>query len=185
MDTREVLRPYKKQRLGFEGVLIDIKKPNRRNGYNYGLVFASVYAPNERIELDHVVIEMGIGDFREAGFKRFTRYYFTATIASYYKVADIMGISAERENFMLIDINVNKLREAPISRMKQPTMYVTSRIDSIMLCKGQLYYTEDELISTVFNKPNNGSVERFINHATEIHQQSALNRQDMIKALYA
>lgn len=185
MDTREVLRPYKKQRLGFEGVLVDILEPNRRNGYAYGLVFASVFAPNEGIELDHVVIQMDRVCFKKADLSLYTRYYFTARIDSYYKTVNIIGVVALQENFMLQHINLNKLREIPESKMDQPTMYVMARINNIMLCKGELRHTEEELVEKVFNTPNDGSVEQFIDECTGSYQQTVVNRRDMEEALYA
>lgn len=185
MDTREVLRPYKKQRLGFEGVLVDILEPNRRNGHAYGLVFASVYAASEKIELDHVVIQMDKVSFKKAELSLYTRYYFTARIDSYYKAVNIIGVVALQENFMLQHINLNKLREMPESQMDQPTMYVMSRIHNIMLCKGELYHTEEELIDKVFNTPNDGSIEQFIDECTSSYQQTVVNRRDLEEALYA
>lgn len=185
MDTREVLRPYKKQRLGFEGVLVDIIAPNKRNGHAYGLVFASVYAPNEKIELDHVVIQMDKVSFRKAELNLFARYYFTASVAAYFKPTYIIGAVALQENFMLQDINLNKLRELGESQMHQPTMYVMTRINNILLCKGELRHTEDDLIKTVFNTPNDGSVEKFINECTKSYQQTAVDKHELVEALYA
>ncbi|WP_078598665.1 hypothetical protein [Evansella clarkii] len=185
MDTREVLRPFKRQRLGFEGVLIDIFEPNKRNGFSYGLVFASVYAPNERIELDHVVIQMSVADFKRAQLTLYTRYYFTASIESYYKVTDILGITARRESFMLQNISLHKLRELPESQLAQPTAYVMKRINNIMLCKAGPRHTEEELIDTVCRTANDGSVEQFINEYTESYQQVIVSKRDVEDALYA
>ncbi|MGX1266720.1 hypothetical protein RKD55_004664 [Rossellomorea marisflavi] len=185
MDTREVLRPYKKQRLGFEGVLVDILEPNKRNGHAYGLVFASVYAASEKIELDHVVIQMDKVSFRKAELRLYTRYYFTAKIDSYYKAVSIIGVVALQENFMLQHINLNKLREMPESNLKQPTTYVMTRIHNMMLCKGELYHTKDELVRQVLMTSNDGSVEQFIDECTASYQQSVVNRRDLEEALYA
>jgi hypothetical protein len=184
MDTREVLRPYKKQRIGWEGVLIDIIPPNKRNGYTYGLVFASLYAPNEDIELDHAVIKMEPQEFKRADFSQYTRYYFTAAVASYYKAVSILGVIAQRENFMLQNINMRKLRELPESKMTQPTMYVATRIHNIMLSK-ELRHTEEELIDTVLHTPNDGSVERFINDCTNSYRQTSVSKKEIEETLYA
>lgn len=185
MDTREVLRPYKKQRLGFEGVLVDVVAPNRRNGHAYGLVFASVYAQSEGIELDHVVIQMDKADYRKAELNLYTRYYFTAGIASYFKPTFIMGTLALQENFMLQDINLHKLRELDESQIHQPTLYVMKRINNILLCKGELRHTEDDLIQTVFGTPNDGSVEKFINECTRSYQQTHVDKREVEEMLYA
>lgn len=185
MDTREVLRPYKKQRLGFEGVLVDIVAPNKRNGHAYGLVFASVYAQNERIELDHVVIEMHKADFKKTELNLFTRYYFTATINSYFKPTYIMGTVALQESFMLQNINLHKLRELDESQIHQPTMYVRKRINNILLCKGELHHTEDDLVKTVVRTPNDGSVEKFINECSKSYQQTKVTKRELEETLYA
>lgn len=55
---REILKPYVGLRLNFEGVLVNINHANKRNGYHCGLVFASIYAKNEILELDHAVIKI-------------------------------------------------------------------------------------------------------------------------------
>ncbi|MEK4529773.1 hypothetical protein NST38_30685 [Paenibacillus sp. FSL H8-0104] len=60
MDTREELRPYRNRKLHFEGVLIDVIQPNSQNKLNsltYGLVFGSVYAPNEKTVLPVSLIQ--------------------------------------------------------------------------------------------------------------------------------
>lgn len=185
MDTREVLRPYKNLRLGFEGVLVDIVAPNRRNGHAYGLVFASVYASNEGVELDHVVIQLDKARFKKVELNLFTRYYFTATITPYFKPTDILGVLALQENFMLQDINLHKLRELNESQIHQPTMYVMKRINNILLCKGELRHTEEDLIQTVFRTPNDGSVEKFINECTKSYQQTKVDRRELEETLYA
>lgn len=185
MDTREELRPYKKQRLGFEGVLIDIIYPNRRNGYLYGLVFGSIYAPNEKIEVDHAVIQMDQLSFKKAGLELFNRYYFTAVVKSYFKLTNILGVMAERENFMLAEINLNKLKEFPVSYIEQPTMFVQNRINSIMMCKGDNPFTKEWLMEQVLRLPNDGSVEEFIDDCSRRNQQSHVGRHDMINILYA
>ncbi|WP_454101533.1 hypothetical protein [Metabacillus sp. SLBN-84] len=164
---------------------MDIFEPNRRNGYTYGLVFASVYAPNEKIELDHAVIKMAVVDFKKASVNLYTRYYFTAEIASYYRPTKILGIMAEQEKFMLQEIRVHKLREAAESKMLQPTMYVINRIQNILLFKGEPRHTEDELMDIVYSTPNDGSVERFINEYTSSCQRVSINKLDLLETLYA
>lgn len=186
MDTREVLRAYKKQRLGFEGVLINVIEPNRRNAYTYGLVFASVYAPSQNIELDHVVIKIDRKSYSQANFEEFKRYYFTAEVAMYYKTAYFNGIAAKQENFMLQNINPYKVREIETSELPQPTQYVMTRINNIMHCKtSTIRHTEQELIDIVFETPNDGSVERFIDGYTRTYQHSRVSKFDMIETLYS
>lgn len=185
-DTREVLRPYKNKRIGFEGVLIHVIQPNRKNGHSYGLIFASVYAPNEHIELDHVVIKVDKRSYNQSVLELFTRYYFTAEIAMYHKTAYILGIPAKQENFMLQHINMYKTHEIETSAMAQPTMYVVNRINNVMHCKtSEIRHTEEELIKIVLETPNDGSVEKFINNYTLTYQSKKINDHKVVETLYA
>lgn len=185
MDTREALRPYSKQRLAFEGVLVDVIKPKRRNGYTYGLVFASVYAPHENIELDHAVIQMEMPKFHKSNMSLGKRYHFTAYIGMYLKPARILGAYVHQENFMLQHLNLYKLREKPESQMVQPTMYVLNSINNLMMCRQNTRYTEGGLVARVLDMPNDGSVETFIDDLTGKHQQSKVNVHDINDTLYA
>lgn len=184
METRENLRPFKKQRLCFEGVLIDIVTPQKKNKHQYGLVFGSVYAPNENVELDHAVIQISKEQFEKAKLERYTRYMFTAEVAPYFKLTRIMGVSVNQENFMLKDINFNRLKESHFSHMAQPTAYVMRRIQTMVLYKGELKPSKNELLEAVLNTPNEGSVERFINECTESYQRTHVNQKDLEEVLY-
>lgn len=189
MDTREGLRPYKKQRLGFEGVLVDIIKPSSRNGYTYGLVFGSVYAPNEKIELNHVVIKVNKGAIGEmkvkVGIELFKRYSFTARIDSYVKTAKFSNIAAKKEAFMLADIKPHKIKQVELSHMEQPTNYVMDRIRNVLLCKSrEVLHTEEELINMVRDIPNDGSVEKFIDEFTSSYQLTKITMHDVVDVIY-
>lgn len=188
MDTREELRPYKKQRLSFEGVLVSVIQPNKKNAHTYGLVFGSVYAKNEDIELDHVVIQMSRQDYQVAKLELFNRYRFSAEVGTYYKTAYFSGLPGQRENFMLQNININKLKvlETPEeSFVVQPTRYIKQRIKSIVSHKnGEVLHTYDELIHRVVNTPNDGSCEKFINDYNQLYQYRKVNHDVITKALY-
>lgn len=185
-DTREVLRPYNKQRLGFEGVLIHILPPNRKNGFMCGLVFASVCAPEKDIELDHVVITVPKREVNQYDIKEGIRYYFTADVAPYFKTTYIMGMSAKQEHFMLCNINPRKMRKKIKSNLAQPTSYVQTRICNILKSKAiPPRHTREELIHMVTTIPNDGSVECFIDRYTETYQHTHVNKADVIEALYA
>lgn len=185
-DTREVLRPYKNKRIGFEGVLIHVIQPNRKNAHTYGLVFASVYAPNEKIELDHAVIKVDKRSYSQTDIELFKRYYFTAEIAMYHKTAYILGIAAKQENFMLTHINMYKVQEVETSSVEQPTLYVMNRINNVMNCKTrEVRHTEEELIKIVFDTPNDGSVEKFIDNYTLTYQNKKLNKHEVVETLYS
>lgn len=192
------MRPYKKKRLGFEGVLIDIIEPNSRNGYSYGLIFGSVYAPNEHVEIDHAVIKVSKYDFNlitsYLNFECFKHYHFTAQIATYYKVAYFEGLStkgepyveAKKENFMLQNLNAAKIEPITEPHLTQPTIYVNRRIDNIMLCKtSPVRHTKEQLLGIVANLPNDGSVEHFINTYTQSYQYTKVSEYDLINTLYS
>lgn len=186
MDKREVLRPYKKQRLGFEGVLVHIMQPNKRNGYTFGLVFASVYAPNEQIEIDHVVIEMDRASFGLTRLELFKRYGFTAKVSAYQKAGPILGILVQQECFMLEKINPKKMVELEESKIPQPTEYIKTRIKNVMLCKHTpVEHTEEELVTMVQNMPNDGRVEEFMNEYTRRYQGKKVDSFDIIQAIYS
>lgn len=199
MDKRELLRPYKKQRLGFEGVLIHIIQPNKKNNMTYGLVFASLYAPNEGIELDHAVIEMERATYNQINIKPYTpgspsprldcfkRYTFTAKVNSYYKTGRIIGTPVQQECFMLQDINPLRLKITDESQLIQPTLYTQTRINNVMLSKtdvAKVRYTEDQLNEIVTTMPNDGTVEEFISVYTRSHHASKFDAFDIIDIVY-
>lgn len=185
MGQREELQPYKHRRLGFEGVYVEHIKPSKRNGETYGLVFASVYAKNENIELDHVVIKIDRHEFIKAKMEKYKRYSFSAKIGTYYKTAYILGIPAKRENFMLTDLNLKKLSVRDESDLKQPTRYVNTRITSILTNNAtRKNHTRSELNDVILTIPNDGKVEGFMAEFTRAYQNKALNLHDIIDALY-
>lgn len=186
VKKREVLRPYKRKRLGFEGVFIHAIEPNRKNGYTYGLVFGSIYAPNEKIELDHAVIKVSIAEYNQANLELYQRYYFSAEVDSYYKTGYVLGIAAKREHFMLTHINVSKMYKLSTSVMTQPTMYVISRIRNVLSSKNiEPRHTEEELLEIIYRLPNDGSVERFVDTYTKNYQHKKVTTYDIIETLYA
>lgn len=184
-DKREILRPYRGQRLGFEGVLIDIVKPNPRNKYAYSLVFASLYAPEEKIELDHVVISITKAEFNTIHLELYTRYYFTAEVTKYFKTVHILGTPVKQENFMLDRLNIYKMVERTTSDLNQPTIYTMNRIQNVLLSKViEPEHNEEELLQIINDIPNDGKVEQFIEEYNKRYQNVALNKLDMIDALY-
>lgn len=187
MDKRSALQPYKKQRLLFEGVLVHAIEPNKKNGYTYGLVFASVYAPNEDIELDHVVIQMDKGSFKLNRFTLFKRYEFTAKVTTYWKPGPIMGVLVQQECCMLEQINVNKIHMIEESQLTQPTLYIRNRVRNILASKCedvQVRYTETQLFDILTTTPNDGSVEEFMNVYTKSHQIAKVDAFDIQKVVY-
>lgn len=179
---RKALEKYKNNRLRFEGVLCDIIQPNKRNGYTYGLVFASLYAIHEDIELDHVVIKSDNLRF-DIEPKLFNRYQFTAKIDSYYKIGKIIGIPVQKEHFMLTEIK--RLKVSPNTKLEQPTKYVQRRIKNIMASKNiKPIHSYNEIINIISKMTNDGSVEKFINQYSQIHQHRSFGKYDVINKLY-
>lgn len=190
METREGLRPYKKKRLAFEGVLVAINKPTKRNGGMHELVFASVYAPHENVELDHVVIAANSKVIKEIKPVMYKRYHFTARVESYFKPVKIMNALVNREDFMLTDINTKKVRLQETSNLSQPTQFAKERIHTLVFQQSNvapeaLWYTAEELISVVRSMPNDGSVEKFISEATRSYQKVKFSKYKVIESLYA
>jgi len=184
-DKRELLRPYKGQRLGFEGVLIEILQPNARNDYTYGLVFASVYAPTVQIELDHVVIRINRGEYNTLNLERYTRYYFTARVTKYYKTVHVLNTPVVQENYMLERINTNKMVQLSTSQLTQPTVYTMNRIQNVLLSKViKPQHTEEQLLDIVTGLPNDGKVEQFIDQYTDRYRNVTMNKSEIIDALY-
>lgn len=184
MERRSILEPYLHQRLGFEGVPIDIIEPNRKNRFTYGVIFASVtHTENPNIELDHTVIQVTVDDFEKLKIEPYKRYKFTAVVKSYTKTERILGIPAVCKYYMLADINPKKFTKIEETVIKQPSIYVKSRIDSILENENNVY-TKEQLIDIVKRIPNDGSVERFINNYTTSFQRVQYNMKDIESILY-
>jgi len=184
LDTREVLRPYKNRRIGFEGVLIDIIRPSDKNAYHYGLVFGSVYAPNERIELDHSVIQVTKSTFMEIEVHLYQRYYFTADIEKYYKAVRVLGVPVLRDSFMLTNIRSHKITRRDSAQLAQPTMFTLNRIRNILSCKtSEINHTEQDVLDVIAKLPNDGAVEKYINEYTSSYQRG-LSMNDILDVLY-
>ncbi|WP_145142136.1 hypothetical protein [Paenibacillus sp. Y412MC10] len=184
MDTREELRAYRNRKLGFEGVLIDVTQPNAQNKQTYGLVFGSVYAPNEKIELDHVVIKVDKYAYQASKVELFNRYRFTAFIESYRKFKRIEGITAQTESYMLVRPHIIEVMVS--SSLQQPTQFVKSRIERVLTCKTSvIQHTEAELYEMISNLRNDGDVEEFIGSYTRSHQHKKVTRHDIINTIYS
>lgn len=184
LNTREELQPYRNRKLVFEGVLIDVIQPNALNKQTYGLVFGSVYAPNERIELDHVVIKVNKYAYQASNVKLFNRYRFTAFVESYKKVKKFEGIEALTESYMLVRPHIIEAIES--SNLQQPTQFVKSRIERVMTCKtSYIRHTEAELYEIISNLKNDGDVEEFIGNYTRRYQHKKVTRHDIIKTIYS
>lgn len=185
IDTRDALKPYKGQRLGFEGVLIQVNPPNKKNSYSYGLVFASLFCPDRQIELDHVVIKTNITAYENVEMELFSRYYFTAEVGSYQKTINLLGIPAQQENFMLHKINMQKITPVETSQLTQPSQYIQTRVNNVVNSKTKkIPHSEAELYAIIDEQPNDGSKEQFIEEYSQAFQSKRLNALDVVNALY-
>lgn len=187
MDTREELRPYRNRKLHFEGVLIDVIQPNSQNKLNsltYGLVFGSVYAPNEKIELDHVVIKMNKNAYYGSNVQLFNRYRFSASVETYMKVIKIEGIPAQTEGFMLVRPHRIEVMEG--SNLQQPTRFVRNRFERMTACNTSgIHNIKEELYNIIENLKNNGDVEEFCENYIRGLQSNKVTKHDMINTLYS
>lgn len=159
-DNREILRRYKNQRLAFEGVLIAVRQPiNPREEYR--LIFGSVAAIHEPVELDHVVIHTPHNPYqppRTLGVGK--RFRFKATVASYKKVQDLLYQPAQVENFELTCVDLKRIEHADASHLAQPTQFVKNRAESIAL-RDACPFSADELIDMALTYPNDGAIEYY------------------------
>ena len=184
IDTRNALSPYKGQRLSFEAVLVDITMPTKKNHYEYGLVFGAVYAPNECIELDHVVIAVNRGVFRHMNLELYKRYRFTAMVDSYKRANRICGTLAQTDVYMLCDMKSHRIREIETSSLAQPTQFLLNRIETSLLCESRtVAHTAEELLERALREPNDGSIEKFIDAYTKQNQVTEFDRFAVIQAL--
>lgn len=131
MSKREELAPYNNERLYVEGVLIDITKPNKKNHHKAGLVFGSVYLPNEDIELDHIVIAVPETFTRNKEIELFNKYGFTAEVGSYYKKKNILGTLASVKAYHLQDINSRRFETIEPVVKSDLSRYLKNRLSSL------------------------------------------------------
>lgn len=184
LDTRrEVLKPFLNKRLRFEGVLIDVIEPSIKTNNQYGLVFASLYAKNEKIELDHAVIKIRPKKFKKANFEKYSRYTFTAGIDHYHKLEFILDIPTQRRHYMLTDINIYKMSIITTSDLEQPTAYVHTRASYIDYQEKQnkKHHPIEEHIKHL---KNDGSIEKSINIHLEKYKKQKINEKNTTKNFY-
>lgn len=159
-DNREILRRYKNQRLAFEGVLIAVRQPiNPREEYR--LIFGSVAAIHEPVELDHVVIHTPYNPYQQPNTLGVgKRFRFKATVCSYKKVQEMLYQPAQVENFELTQVDIKRVEHANISTIAQPTLFVRNRAASIAL-RPECPHTADDLIAMALTYPNDGAIEYY------------------------
>lgn len=164
-------------RLNFEGVLVNINHANKRNGYHCGLVFASIYAKNEILELDHAVIKI------HPKTKRFklTMLYtlqFYAEIGTYHKIEKILSIPTEVKYYTINNINTNKIAIMQTSNLTQPTKYVKTRL-------GHIAKHDNQSNTNILALRNDGSIEKHVDQYLESFRKHKITKNDIITALYS
>lgn len=176
---REILKPHVGRRLSFEGVLINIQGANKRSKHHCGLVFASIYAKNENIELDHAVIKIHPQKIKHLNLERYRRYTFTAEIYVYHKAEELLGVLTQRRYYTLTDINLKKLQPTNITHLTQPTKYVQSRL--ARLCRyDDKVFPEKNILSLI----NDGTIEKTVDQKLAKTQRERITKTSMISALY-
>lgn len=159
-DNREILRAHKGKRLVFEGVLIAVYKPSHLRD-QFQLVFASVAALHEHVEIDHIVVHTDKNPYhvsRNLGVGK--RFRFAANVAPYKKVQHLLEQPAQTENYMLVDINFHRVETQATSTLMQPTEFVRNRAKTVAahdLCP----YDQDELTAIALTYPNDGAIESY------------------------
>ena len=175
---REILKPYVGLRLNFEGVLVNINHANKRNGYHCGLVFASIYAKNEILELDHAVIKIHPKKLKCLNLRCYTRYTFTAEIGTYHKVEKVLSIPTEVKYYTINNINTNKIAIMQTSNLTQPTKYVKTRL-------GHIAKHDNQSNTNILALRNDGSIEKHVDQYLESFRKHKITKNDIITALYS
>lgn len=184
MDTRHHLQPYYKQRLRFEGVLIQIIPPNKQNRHNYNLIFASVYNKHHDIEIDHVVISAKSNVFRYTDFTPFVRYSFTATIDKYYKPRRYKRMNVQTEAYQLNDINPNNIEEDVTSDLPRDLSQYVAHAIKDLAHNPSIKESYETLNHHFLSLPNDGSREKEVNQMKQTIRRRRFAKEDIIDIIY-
>lgn len=180
-DNREILRTYKGKRLVFEGVLIAIYRPSAVRE-QYQLVFASVAALHQHIELDHIVVHTDKSPYnlsKTIGVGK--RYRFAGDVTPYKKVQQLLHQPAQTENYMLTNINLGRLETQATSTLMQPTEFVRNRVRSVA-AHPACPYDKDELTAIALTYPNDGAIESYFEEWRRLTKPE--NVEDVAQAFF-
>lgn len=172
---RYALAPYVKKRLKFEGVLIKMINRKIKQKSVYDLTFVSVYAINEKIELDHVVIRITSHQMNKMTLMLYKRYTFTAKVNAYTKQGNVYGRPAQIRQYSLIEIDKTQITST--SHINHQTQHVQKQIEKI-----KRQYNNAEFEHAIKNIKNDGSIEKLIDEY--FSKQKKVTRTDIHQKLY-
>lgn len=180
-DRRLTLEKHVGKRLLVEGILIDIHQPNQKNGYKYGLVFASVHLPNEKDQLDHVVIPVNKQFIMIHEPTRFKKYRFTALVESYTKINYLYGIAAHVKAYQLNNINTRRFDEMDTIYSPHLSYYIQNTLRR--LDTSNLPININELSIIILNKKE-GQREKYLNQLTMTLRKPTVTKAEILDKLY-
>lgn len=181
MTTRQELKPYNNQRLRIEGVLIDIKRPNRKNKYQAGLVFGSVKLPHQNIELDHIVISVTSGFVNRNDLQLFNKYTFTAEVGKYFKRERVLNIYANVTAYHLQHINENKFDAIEVNTPDTFSLYLQNRLLNLetRLTNIDIPKLKEHLLTL-----NEGAREQYVSNISMTMEKNNITHTDIMNELY-
>lgn len=181
MSNREELSNYVNERLYIEGVLIDINKPNKKNKFRAGLVFASVCLPNENIELDHIVIAVPESFIYKHELRIYDKYAFTAKVGTYSKRKYILGTPVNTKSHHLTDINQNRFKKIKPSCPEDLSRHIKNRLATFQ--KNQLPINMPE-INRILRELNEGERERYLSNISMTTKRKDITHADILDSIY-
>lgn len=181
VDQRSILEPHVGKRVFVEGVLIDITTPNKKNHFTYGLVFASVNLPNEKLELDHVVIPVKKDFTQLHELKIYTKYGFSALVDTYEKTKNIEGVLVQAKAYQLNNINKNRFNESVPLHGKPLSIYIQNRLRRLSIMKLPI---DIDQLGTVLQKKAQGEREQYIGQLTTTLQKTNVTQANILDTLY-
>lgn len=181
MSRREELSSYVNERLYVEGVLIDINKPNKKNQYRAGLVFGSVKLPNEKIELDHIVISVPESFIYKNELKVYNKYGFTAKVGTYTKRKHILGTSVHTKSHHLTDINQNRFKELEPLCPPELSRHIKNRLATFQRNEMPINMLE---INRILRELNEGERERFLSSIAMTTKRKDITHADILDSIY-
>lgn len=181
MSRREELSHYVNERLYVEGVLIDINKPNKKNQYRAGLVFGSVNLPNEKIELDHIVISVPESFIYKHELKIYNKYGFTAKVGTYTKRKYILGTPVHTKSHHLTDINQNRFAELEPKCPENLSRHIKNRLATFQRNNMPINMVE---LNKILRTLNEGERERYLSNIAMTTKRKDITHADILDSIY-
>lgn len=181
MSRREELSQFVNERLYVTGVLIDINKANKKNKYRTGLVFGSVYLPNEDIEIDHIVIAVPESFVVKNSLKLYDKYGFTAKVGTYNKQRYILNTPVSTKSHHLTEINQNRFEKLKPNKPEDVSRHIKNRLSS--------FHKNDvpinmSAINTVLRNLKEGERERYLNNISMTTRRKNVSHADILESIY-